>query len=103
MDELGYPVHYEGEIFHNEIGVIKDLIIKNRSYRRCEQRFVSSLGSMKGLVGLAQLGRPAMSNPEVYILSADSQKNAFIFQQSAWAGYLKEWPGSCEVEDPPRM
>lgn len=64
MDELGYPLHYEGEIFHNVVmrfGVIKDLIIKNRSYRRCEQSFVSNMGRMKGLVGVAQLGRPGTS------------------------------------------
>jgi nitroreductase len=81
--------------------VIRDLIIKNRSYRRFDQSFVISLETLKELVDLARLcGSAGNKQPLKYILSADSQKNALIFEQLAWAGYLKEWPGPPEGERP---
>ena len=81
--------------------MIKDLIVKNRSYRRFDQGFVISLETLKELVDLARLcGSAGNKQPLKYILSADSRKNALIFEQLAWAGYLKEWPGPSEGERP---
>lgn len=35
-----------------------------------------------------------------YIISADPEKNALIFSNIKWAGYLRDWPGPEEGERP---
>jgi len=84
-----------------EIKMIKDLIIKNRSYRRFVQEFPIERQTLRELVELARLS-PSAANlqPLKYILSCDSQKNALIFPHLSWAGYLKDWPGPAEGERP---
>ena len=81
--------------------MIKDLILKNRSYRRFRQDIAISRETLKELVDLARLC-PSGANlqPLKYILSWNSQKNALIFPHLAWAGYLKDWPGPAEGERP---
>ena len=81
--------------------MIRDLIIKNRSYRRFHQEIAIEHQSLRELVDLARLSSSAGNlQPLKYILSCDSQKNALIFPNLAWAGYLKDWPGPSEGEKP---
>jgi nitroreductase len=81
--------------------VIRDLIIKNRSYRRFYQEVDIKLETLREFVDLARLSASAGNmQPLKYILSCDAQKNSLIFQHLAWAGYLKDWPGPCEGERP---
>lgn len=81
--------------------MLKDLIVKNRSYRRFYQDDPVSLETLRGLVDLSRLSASAANKqPLKYILSSDPQKNAEIFQTLAWAGYLKEWQGPEEGERP---
>lgn len=81
--------------------MIKDLILKNRSYRRFDQGFTVKLAILKELVDLARLS-PSAANlqPLKFILSSDAEKNALIFQYLAWAGYLEDWAGPKEGERP---
>lgn len=81
--------------------MIRDLITKNRSYRRFWQEAVIALDTLKELVDFARLS-PSSGNfqPLKYILSCDPQKNALIFPHLAWAGFLKDWNGPCEGERP---
>jgi len=81
--------------------VIKDLILKNRSYRRFYQEVPIELKTLRELVDLARLSASAGNvQPLKYILSCNPKKNALIFPHLAWAGYLKDWPGPCEGERP---
>jgi nitroreductase len=81
--------------------MIKDLVVKNRSYRRFDQGFAVGMDTLRDLIDLARLsGSAGNKQPLKYILSCDPQKNALIFEQLAWAGYLKEWPGPSEGERP---
>jgi len=81
--------------------MLKELIIKNRSYRRFYQDESISLDTLKELVDLARLSASASNRqPLKYILSSDPEKNASIFPCLAWAGYLKEWGGPAEGERP---
>jgi nitroreductase len=81
--------------------MIRDLILKNRSYRRFYQDVAIELDTLRELVDLARLSASAGNvQPLKYILSCDAQKNALIFPHLAWAGYLKDWPGPCEGERP---
>jgi len=81
--------------------MIKNLILKNRSYRRFNQKVTIELHTLRELVDLARLSSSANNlQPLKYILSCDRRKNALIFPNLAWAGYLKDWQGPDEGERP---
>ncbi|MDR4506692.1 MAG: nitroreductase family protein [Candidatus Brocadiaceae bacterium] len=81
--------------------MIRELIKKNRSYRRFYQEVAIGEDMLKELVELARLSSSAGNlQPLKYILSYDTQKNSLIFQHLIWAGYLKDWPGPAEGEKP---
>jgi nitroreductase len=81
--------------------VIRELVLKNRSYRRFYQDVPVSLETLKELVDLARLSASAANRqPLKYVLSCDPQMNALVFANLAWAGYLKDWPGPEEGERP---
>jgi nitroreductase len=81
--------------------MMRDLVSKNRSYRRFYEDFVIDVETLKELVDLARLTASAANKqPLKYILSCDRRKNALIFSHLAWAGYLKDWPGPSEGERP---
>ena len=81
--------------------MLKDLIRKNRSYRRFYEENAIERRTLEQLVELARLS-PSGANlqPLKYILSCERQKNASIFAHLAWAGYLKDWSGPAEGERP---
>lgn len=81
--------------------MIKDLILKTRSYRRFHQDQPIDEQTLRELVELATLA-PSGANlqPLKYILSCEPEKNARIFPLLAWAGYLADWPGPEEGERP---
>jgi nitroreductase len=60
--------------------VLRDLVLKNRSYRRFHQEIPIELETLRELVDLARLS-PSASNRQAlkYIISNDPQKNALIF------------------------
>ncbi len=81
--------------------MLKDLILKNRSYRRFHQDHRIGMDTLRELVELARLS-PSAGNlqPLKYFLSADPETNNRIFPHLAWAGYLTDWPGPAEGERP---
>jgi nitroreductase len=80
---------------------LSKLVRKNRSYRRFHQNVHIELETLKQLVDLARLSASgANKQPLKYILSCDNEKNALIFPQLGWAGYLTDWPGPSEGERP---
>ncbi|MFC1912880.1 nitroreductase family protein [Chloroflexota bacterium] len=81
--------------------MIKDLILKNRSYRRFHQEVAIERKTLRELIDLARLSASgANQQPLKYILSSDPERNALIFPHLAWAAYLKDWPGPAEGEQP---
>ena len=81
--------------------MIRDLVLKNRSYRRFYQETVIELDTLRELVDLARLSASSGNKqPLKYILSCHPEKNALIFAQLAWAAYLTDWPGPSEGERP---
>ncbi len=85
-----------------EVQMIRDLILKNRSYRRFYQEVAIELETLRELVDLARLSASAGNRqPLKYILSCDPERNAVVFAHiSSWAGALKDWPGPPEGERP---
>jgi nitroreductase len=80
---------------------LRDLVRKNRSYRRFRQERAIDRAALEEFVDLARLS-PSSGNqqPLKYFLSYDDETNARIFPHLAWAGYLKDWPGPAEGERP---
>lgn len=57
--------------------------------------------TLKELIDLARITASAANRqPLKYMLSNESGKNMMIFDQLAWAGYLKDWAGPSEGEKP---
>jgi nitroreductase len=80
---------------------LKEIVRKNRSYRRFHQDHSINLETLKELVDLARLSASGANlQPLKYILSGDEKKNALIFSLLGWAGYLRDWPGPGEGERP---
>jgi nitroreductase len=80
---------------------LKELILKNRSYRRFHQDSPIDMETLRQLVELARLsGSAANAQPLKFMLSCDAKKNAMIFPHLRWAGYLMDWEGPEEGERP---
>lgn len=81
--------------------LLKDLVLKNRSYRRFYQEEKISRDTLKELIELARL-TPSAANrqPLKYLLSTEKESNNRIFPNLSWAGFLKDWPGPEEGERP---
>jgi hypothetical protein len=81
--------------------MIRDLIQKNRSYRRFYEEVDIKLETLRELVDLARLSASAMNaQPLRYILSCESQGNSLIFPYLVFGRYLTNWSGPCEGERP---
>jgi nitroreductase len=81
--------------------LMKELVKKNRSYRRFEQGVGVSRETLIELVDLARFSATAANmQPLKFLLSADASRNALIFPHLAWAAYLKDWDGPSEGERP---
>lgn len=74
--------------------MIKDLILKNRTYRRFYEDVKIEESTLKDLVDLARLSSSGANlQPLKYIISYTEEKNNAIFPHLRWAGYLKDWNG----------
>lgn len=81
--------------------MIRDLVAKNRSYRRFDERAAVSEDRLRAWVDLARLSASGANlQPLKYLLSNRPERNAAIFECLAWAGYLKDWQGPVPGERP---
>ena len=80
---------------------LKDLILRNRSYRRFHEDEPVSEDTLRELIDLARLSASAANlQPLKFLLANTPKQAAAIFPHLAWAGYLPEWPGPSEGERP---
>ena len=80
---------------------IRELVLKNRSYRRFHQDHAIDLITLVELVDLARHSASGNNiQPLKFFLSADPETNAIIFPHTRWAGSLKDWDGPEEGERP---
>ena len=78
-----------------------DLVRRNRSFRRFEEKERISPETLKELVELARLSASAANmQPLKFLLSCEPEKNEKIFPCLGWAGYLKGWEGPAKGERP---
>lgn len=81
--------------------MLKDLVYRNRSYRRFDQSARIPLPTLRELVDLARMS-PSGGNkqPLKYTLISSVEICAKIFPNLRWAAYLKDWDGPEEGERP---
>jgi nitroreductase len=81
--------------------MLKNLVLKNRSYRRFHQDVSIELETLRELVDLARLSASASNmQPLKYILCCNAETNAKIFPTLSWARFLTGWTGPAEGERP---
>jgi nitroreductase len=79
----------------------KEIVFKNRSYRRFHQDHAIDLITLVELVDLARHSASGNNQqPLKFFLSADRETNATIFPRTRWAGSLEYWDGPEEGERP---
>jgi len=80
---------------------IRELVLKNRSYRRFYEDHAIDRQTLVELVDLARHSASGNNwQPLKFFLSADLETNAIIFPQTRWAGRLPDWAGPLEGERP---
>lgn len=81
--------------------MIKDLILKNRSYRRFYEGEKIDTKTLEELVYLARISSCGGNLQSLkYYLSNSQSTNEIVFNNIKWAGYLKDWDGPEEGERP---
>ena len=80
---------------------IRELVLKNRSYRRFDETVAVSRETLIELIELARFS-PSGANlqPLRFMPIHEREKCASIFPTLHWAGYLKGWRGPAEGERP---
>lgn len=81
--------------------MLRELIIKNRTYRRFYEDVKIERETLEELIDLARLSSTGGNLQSLkYIVSYTEEKNSLIFPHLKWAGYLKDWDGPIEGERP---
>jgi nitroreductase len=79
----------------------RELLVKNRSYRRFHQEERIAPGVLKELVEDARLTpSPANLQPLKFVIVNNPEVNRELFGYLKWAGYLRDWDGPEEGERP---
>lgn len=81
--------------------MLKELVLKSRSYRRFYEDIAVSQETLLELVDLGRLS-PTGGNkqPLKFIISWEKEKNELIYPTLAWAGYFTDWAGPEAGERP---
>jgi nitroreductase len=81
--------------------MLRELLIRNRSYRRFQQNKLIDIDILKELVEHTRFC-PSGRNlqPLKYILVNTPELCSKVFPNLAWAGYLKDWDGPSVGEQP---
>lgn len=81
--------------------MLRDLVIKNRSYRRFDESRCVTLEILEEIVDTGHLVASGGNfQPLRFITIASKEKCAEVFPTLAWAAYLKDWKGPAEGERP---
>lgn len=82
--------------------MLKELVLKNRSYRKFYAHKLVSAEKLSSLIDLAR-NTPSSKNfqPLKYILVSTKTDSDKVFTTLGWAKHLKDWPGPALAERPP--
>ena len=72
--------------------MIRDLIVKNRSYRRFHQNHKIETSQLEDLIDLARLSPSAANLQRLrFKICNEEEDNEKVFSTLSWAGYLNDW------------
>ena len=81
--------------------MIRDLIIKNRSFRRFDSTVKIKKEQVENWIELARFSASGRNmQPLKYLICTDEKINENVFPCLGWAGYLADWPGPRKEERP---
>lgn len=80
--------------------MIRDLIVKNRSYRRYDESAKISKDDLKGFIDLARLSPFAANLQSLRYMIFNGEGNDKVFDCLGWAGYLTKDKAPVEGERP---
>ncbi|HPR17186.1 MAG TPA: nitroreductase family protein [Candidatus Cloacimonadota bacterium] len=81
--------------------MLKDLIERNRSYRRFDQTAIIGMDTLSELINLARMTANGANIQSLrFKLLNTPENNEKVFSCLKWAGYLPEWSGPQEGEKP---
>lgn len=81
--------------------MLKELVRKNRSYRRFDGKHQINIKTLIELINLARFCASAANiQPIRFHLSNSATTNSKIFETLSWAGFLTDWDGPEEDETP---
>jgi len=81
--------------------MLKELVLKNRSYRRFYQNELIEKAQLRQWIDLARLGASGRNAQSLRYLTVTNQDLCqHVFENLAWAGYLSDWNGPIEGEQP---
>lgn len=81
--------------------MIRDLIQKNRSYRRFDSSIAISEQQIRGWIDLGRMSASGRNmQPLKYVVVTQTETCNEIFPFLGWAGYLSNWKGPAENERP---
>lgn len=77
------------------------LVRMNRSYRRFDPHVRISADQIKRWIELSRYSASGRNmQPLRYVICTEAKMNSLLFEQLAWAGYLKDWQGPDPGERP---
>lgn len=81
--------------------MLKELVLKNRSYRRFDESFKIPDSELIDMIDTARF-TPSTVNSQAlkFMIVNDEDKCSKVFETLAWAGLIKEWNGPAEGERP---
>lgn len=84
-----------------EQNMLKDLILKNRSYRKFNSERKIQKSELLDLIDLARITASSKNKqPLKYKIVTETQEVDFVFNHLSWAWYLKDWKGPAKYERP---
>jgi nitroreductase len=80
---------------------LKDLIVRNRSFRRFDEKQSIDSKTLESFIELARVSASGGNRQPLKFLIFNTPKTCDkVFPFLAWAGYLTEWPGPEKGERP---
>jgi nitroreductase len=80
---------------------IRDLLARNRSYRRYDEKCRIERSALVGFVGLSRLcASGGNRQPLRFLIACEPEETARVFSCLRWAAALKDWGGPAEGERP---